>query len=66
MYLFSALQLTLLCWQVGEQVEEELSDSNIDDSSDPEDEDATESSARFITQEAYDTYARPFIPVIPG
>ena len=66
MYPFSTLQLTLLCWQVGKQVEEELSDSNIDDSSDPEDEDATESSARFITQEAYDMYARPFILIIPG
>ena len=66
MYSFSTLQLTLLWWQVGEQGEEELSNSDIDDSSDPEDEDATESSARFITQEAYDMYARPFIPVIPG
>ena len=66
MYPFSALQLTLLCWQVGEQVKEELSDSEIEDYSDPEDEDATESSARFITQEAYDMYARPFILIIPG
>ena len=66
MYPFSALQLTLLCWQVGEQAEEELSDSDVEDCNDPEGEDTTQSPVRFIAQEAYDTYVRPLILIILG
>ena len=59
MYPFSALQLTLLHWQMGEQAEEELSDSDAEDDDGAEVNGSTPPSMRFSTQEAYDVYVEP-------
>ena len=56
MYPFSALQLTLLHWQMGEHAEEGLSDSDTEDDEGTEVDSSTQPSVRFSTQEAYDTY----------
>jgi hypothetical protein len=63
MYPFSALQLTLLCWQTGEQVDQGLSDSNTKDDDGLDDGDMAQPSIGFHTEAEYNTYVWP--PTLP-
>lgn len=52
MYPFSALQLILMVWQAGEQVDNELADSDVEDAN--QGDSITGSTVKYTTQEEYD------------
>lgn len=57
MYPFQSLQLALLVWERGEQADQELSDSGVEDEdAEGQDSDVTESAVRYSTQKAYERY----------
>ena len=66
MYPFVPLQLTLLIWQRGEQADQELSDSGIEDEGDEEQDDSTTvPSVQYCTQEVYERSVAPLtLPTI--
>ena len=53
MYPFSALQLTLLDWQIDEQADQELSDSDTEEDNSPGGNDTAQPSVRYQSEEDY-------------
>jgi len=63
MYPFLPLQLTLLVWQRGDEAEQELSDSDVEDEASAEQDDSTTMpTVQYCTQEAYERSATPTDP----
>jgi len=63
MYPFVPLQLTLLVWQRGEEADQQLSNSDVEDEcSADRDDSATAPTIRYCTQEAYERSVTPDRP----
>jgi len=65
MYPFLPLQLTLLVWQRGDEADQQLSDSDVEDKGSAEEDDGTTTpTVRYCTQDAYERSATPTNPFL--